>query len=99
MAWCLASVGVLVCEMCIVVSVKTVDSVVAVRVVEMCGSLILGGGTREGAQFVEEGANDGGEAAHFNGRRIHAKPQCQRLFAVGAVSARKIRLCTINGTL
>jgi hypothetical protein len=49
MAWCLASVGVLVCEMCIVVSVTTIDSVVAVRVVEMCGSLILGGGAREGA--------------------------------------------------
>jgi hypothetical protein len=63
--------------MYIVVSVKTVDSVVAVRVVEICGSLILGGGAMEGAQFVEEGANDGGEAPHFNGRQIHAKSRCQ----------------------
>jgi hypothetical protein len=35
---------------------------------ELCESLILGGGAREGAQFAEEGANDGGEAAHFNVR-------------------------------
>jgi hypothetical protein len=71
------AVGVLVCKICIVVSVKTVDGVVAVRVVELCEGSILGGGAGEGGQFVQEGANDGGEAAHFNGRRIHAKPRCQ----------------------
>jgi hypothetical protein len=51
--------------------------IVAVRVVELCEGLILGGGATEVAQFVEEGANGGGEAAHFNGRRIHAKLRCQ----------------------
>jgi hypothetical protein len=61
-------VGVLVCKICVVVSVKTVDSVVTVGVMELCESLILGGGAREGAQFAEEGANDGGDAAHFNVR-------------------------------
>jgi hypothetical protein len=68
---------VLVCKICVVVSVKIVDRVVAVRVVELCEGVILGGGAREGAQFVEEGANDVDEAAHFNERRIHAKPRCQ----------------------
>jgi hypothetical protein len=63
--------------MYIVVSVKTVDNVAAVRVVELCEGLILGGGARESAQFVEEGANDSNEAPHFNERRIHAKPRCQ----------------------
>jgi hypothetical protein len=68
---------VLVCKICVVVSVKIVDSIVAVGVIELCESLILRGGATEGAQFVEEGANGGGEAAHFNGRQIHAKPRCQ----------------------
>jgi hypothetical protein len=68
--------------MYIVVSVKAVDRVVAVRVVKLCEGLILRGGARESAQFVEEGTNDGSEAPHFNGRRIHAKPRCQILFAV-----------------